>query len=58
MCVVHEFSDAEIISKNKNRFPNCHENFPAGARIVFMTRMSACYRVAKNKISVKLCVQG
>ena len=37
MCVGHEFSDVEIISK-KNIFPNCRGVLPAGARIVFMTR--------------------
>jgi hypothetical protein len=63
LCEVHEFGDAEIIWKNRNRFPNCSGDFPAGVRIVFMTRnywlrisKSAWNRVANNKMSVKRSV--
>jgi hypothetical protein len=39
---VHEFSDDEIITKNKNRFPNCSGIFSAEARIIFMTKNYWC----------------
>jgi len=56
---VYEFGDVQIISKNKNLFPNCRGDFPSRESIVFMTRSywlriskSAWNKVAKNKISL------
>jgi hypothetical protein len=38
LCEVYEFGGVEIISKNKNLFPNCRGDIPLRKRIVFMTR--------------------